>query len=225
MPSAISVFPLPKADGFPDDLRSAPTATSGSPSWSGRRRFFPTSSLRSAGSLRRATRPVPASHEHPAPSRRLDARPGRQPLVPREWAGSWCRSRRDRPDHAGRRHLRVPAPDGRYLPWRPDGRPRRRPLVHRVSRRRDRPDHDRRAPSPSSCCPRTTSDPGPLTVGPDGDLWFTDVSSAGNGAIGRITTAGAITEFPLPAGDGAPGLTVGPDGDLWFSDFSSAGPA
>jgi hypothetical protein len=30
----------------------------------------------------------------------------------------------------------------------------------------------------------------------------------------------AITEFPLPAGDVAPGnLTVGPDGNLWFTDF------
>ena len=36
-----------------------------------------------------------------------------------------------------------------------------------------------------------------LTVGPDGNLWFTEGSLAGP-AIGRITPAGAITEFPLP---------------------------
>jgi streptogramin lyase len=35
--------------------------------------------------------------------------------------------------------------------------------------------------------------------------------------IGRITTAGMITEFPLPTVDGQPeGITTGPDGALWF---------
>jgi len=37
--------------------------------------------------------------------------------------------------------------------------------------------------------------------------------------IGRITTAGAMTEFPLPSPNSAPrSLTVGPDGALWFTD-------
>ena len=63
-----------------------------------------------------------------------------------------------------------------------------------------------------------------LTVGPDGNLWFSEESTDGTspaspGAIGRITPAGTITEFPLPAGYGSPsGLTVGPDGNLWFSE-------
>ena len=40
-----------------------------------------------------------------------------------------------------------------------------------------------------------------ITMGPDGALWFTD---AGANNIGRITTAGAITEFPIPYVRGLP---------------------
>jgi virginiamycin B lyase len=55
-----------------------------------------------------------------------------------------------------------------------------------------------------------------ITAGPDGALWFTDTS---NNAIGRITTSGAITEYPLPTGNALPnGITVGPDGNLWFTE-------
>jgi streptogramin lyase len=64
-----------------------------------------------------------------------------------------------------------------------------------------------------------------LTVGPDGNLWFPEDypfiidGSSPPGKIGRITPAGALTQFPLPAGDGSPGdLTVGPDGNLWFPE-------
>ena len=56
---------------------------------------------------------------------------------------------------------------------------------------------------------------GPLfiTAGPDGNLWFTEAASN----IGRITTGGTITEFPLstPANRG---ITAGPDGNLWFTE-------
>ena len=51
-------------------------------------------------------------------------------------------------------------------------------------------------------------------MGPDGALWFTEYD--GN-KIGRITTAGAVTEFPIPtAGSQPSAMTVGPDGALWF---------
>ncbi len=58
-----------------------------------------------------------------------------------------------------------------------------------------------------------------IVNGPDGALWF-----GGSGAtkIGRITTSGVMTEFPLPQGFthdfGA--MVVGPDGALWFPMFS-----
>jgi virginiamycin B lyase len=61
-----------------------------------------------------------------------------------------------------------------------------------------------------------------ITAGPDGALWFTEaghgVASANDpGKIGRITTAGAISEFPIPVGSGPFGITAGPDGALWFT--------
>jgi virginiamycin B lyase len=55
-----------------------------------------------------------------------------------------------------------------------------------------------------------------ITSGPDGALWFTEDSV---NKIGRITTAGVITEFPVPtAGSGLRGITTGPDGALWFTE-------
>ncbi len=56
-----------------------------------------------------------------------------------------------------------------------------------------------------------------LTVGSDGNLWFTD---GGHHAIGRITTAGAITEYNsgLNSGPSPLGIAAGSDGNLWFTD-------
>ncbi len=57
-----------------------------------------------------------------------------------------------------------------------------------------------------------------ITKGPDGNLWFTQ--SSGN-KIGKISTAGIITEYSLPAGSSYPrGITAGPDGNLWFTEYS-----
>jgi virginiamycin B lyase len=54
--------------------------------------------------------------------------------------------------------------------------------------------------------PIPTSDSYPLgiTAGPDGALWFSESACCGNTAakIGRISTAGVITEFPIPTANG-----------------------
>jgi len=55
-------------------------------------------------------------------------------------------------------------------------------------------------------------------AGPDGALWFTELF--GN-KIGRITTAGDLTEYPLPGGP--VGITVGKDGQLYVALFSAPG--
>jgi virginiamycin B lyase len=61
--------------------------------------------------------------------------------------------------------------------------------------------------------------PTSITAGPDGALWFTEY--LGN-KIGRITTTGVITEYPVQmVGSelsqlGA--ITAGPDGALWFTE-------
>jgi len=58
--------------------------------------------------------------------------------------------------------------------------------------------------------------PQDIAVGPDGALWFTGWDDS---AIGRITTAGAITAYSLPTAFSYPmGITAGPDGALWFAE-------
>ncbi len=61
--------------------------------------------------------------------------------------------------------------------------------------------------------------PGFITTGPDGNLWFTEVY--GNN-IGRITLTGRVTEFPLPTPNSGPtGIATGADGNLWVTETCS----
>ena len=75
-----------------------------------------------------------------------------------------------------------------------------------------------------------------ITAGPDGNLWFMDQKKSGLYTIGKITVAGAITEYPtnLNAGVFIPNylywaeIAAGPDGNLWFvnpqlASFGGAG--
>jgi streptogramin lyase len=60
------------------------------------------------------------------------------------------------------------------------------------------------------------SHPFGITAGPDGNVWFTDASS---GKAGKITPAGAISEYATDK-DEPVGITAGPDGNLWFVEHS-----
>jgi virginiamycin B lyase len=67
--------------------------------------------------------------------------------------------------------------------------------------------------------PNAGSQPNGIVTGPDGNLWFTEVS--GN-RIGRMTPGGDLTEFSLPVnGQGQSSqpvaILVGPDRALWFT--------
>jgi streptogramin lyase len=56
-----------------------------------------------------------------------------------------------------------------------------------------------------------------IAAGPDGNLWFTE--GDGN-KIGRLTTSGSFTEYPVPTSNSRPyGITTGPDGNLWFAEY------
>lgn len=61
------------------------------------------------------------------------------------------------------------------------------------------------------------SHPHRLTVGPDGNIWFTE----SQGAIGKATPSGSITEYTAGLNpESAPGeIIAGPDGNLWFFDM------
>ena len=57
-----------------------------------------------------------------------------------------------------------------------------------------------------------------ITAGADGNLWFDE---SGGDQIGRITTNGTFTTFPLPSsGVGATGIALGPDGNIWFDEYN-----
>jgi virginiamycin B lyase len=65
--------------------------------------------------------------------------------------------------------------------------------------------------------PTIAAHAGGIKVGPDGALWFVETTTQ---QIGRISTEGVITEFPLEEGGIAEGqgfIAVGPDGALWFN--------
>jgi virginiamycin B lyase len=61
--------------------------------------------------------------------------------------------------------------------------------------------------------------PRDMVVGPDDALWFT---AGGTSAVGRLTTGGQLTEYPLPTpGSGPTGITLGSDGNLWVVENST----
>ena len=72
--------------------------------------------------------------------------------------------------------------------------------------------------------------PNDIVAGPDGAMWFTE-SAGGNpkggqsyfpASIGRLTTAGSYSSYPVPASarsvPGLDAITVGPNGNLWFTE-------
>lgn len=61
-------------------------------------------------------------------------------------------------------------------------------------------------------------DPYEITTGSDGALWFTN---HGNSSIGRITTAGVVTNYTDPSIAGPEGIAAGSDGALWFTNIES----
>lgn len=59
---------------------------------------------------------------------------------------------------------------------------------------------------------------GRLTLGPDGNVWFTELKH-----IAKISTTGKVTEFAYPDGNqsnyyGA--IATGPDGDIWATEYN-----
>ena len=73
--------------------------------------------------------------------------------------------------------------------------------------------------------PSTSTVPGDMTKGcwpreiapgPDGNLWFAEMSTS---KIGRITPQGEIKEFPIPTELSKPYCVVtGPDKNIWFTE-------
>ena len=78
--------------------------------------------------------------------------------------------------------------------------------------------------------PRPNSGPGDITVGADGALWFVELSGGMDGQVtdgnrvGRITTAGVVSEYLLPSTTPSPvNIALGPDGNIWYTQGSTVG--
>ena len=63
--------------------------------------------------------------------------------------------------------------------------------------------------------PSSDSQPISITLGPDGNFWFTEQNRS---QVARITPQGVITEFLTPTFSFPIGITSGPDGNIWFSE-------
>ncbi|MDX6254307.1 MAG: hypothetical protein QOJ11_641, partial [Frankiales bacterium] len=58
-----------------------------------------------------------------------------------------------------------------------------------------------------------------MAFGPDGKLWFTEGS---RNRIGRMTSAGVVTEFAIPTAHSQPfGIAVGPDENMYFTESAA----
>src|SRR2546422_9013068 len=64
--------------------------------------------------------------------------------------------------------------------------------------------------------PTANSNPVGITAGPDGNLWFTEDSSNANN-IGKVTTSGVFTEYPIPNGCCAVFITAAADDNICFA--------
>ena len=57
-----------------------------------------------------------------------------------------------------------------------------------------------------------------IAAGSDGNLWFAEYNPRANN-IGRVTTSGALTEFPIPTPRSEDiDIAAGADGNLWFTE-------
>ena len=54
---------------------------------------------------------------------------------------------------------------------------------------------------------------------PSGDLWFTIQHWDLTAEIGRITSSGVITTYPITASAFPRSICAGPDGNMWFTEF------
>src|SRR5712691_10941227 len=63
--------------------------------------------------------------------------------------------------------------------------------------------------------PTPNSQPIEITLGPDGNMWFTESNS---GKVAKVTPAGGITEFRTPTPSFPYDITAGPGGNVWFTE-------
>jgi streptogramin lyase len=66
-----------------------------------------------------------------------------------------------------------------------------------------------------------TNHPITLAIGPEGTVWFGAWGYYRANRVGRLTTSGRLSEFPIPHGSPY-SIAAGPEGRLWFGSFHGA---
>jgi streptogramin lyase len=66
-----------------------------------------------------------------------------------------------------------------------------------------------------------SSHPSQITVGPEGDLWFTEESTYSGSRVVRMTPTGEVTEHEVLEYSEPRGIALGPEGDLWFAEVNN----
>ena len=90
-------------------------------------------------------------------------------------------------------------------------------MIHRVRRGQNRPLRHPHPHLPGISIPTADSLPVVITPGRHRDLWFGE-SGTGD-KIGRITTGGRITEYPMPSPNaGLSGIALDRRGDVWATE-------
>ncbi len=75
-------------------------------------------------------------------------------------------------------------------------------------------------PLPTTPITNPPGGPEGITLGPDGNLWFSIQFSS---QIGRITPTGAVTVFDIPNVDAGPiDIARGPDNNMWFAEYGNS---
>jgi streptogramin lyase len=74
--------------------------------------------------------------------------------------------------------------------------------------------------APVQLVARGMVEPTGITLGPDGNIWFTNDVPQG-GSIGRITPGGVVSNFSGSGVLDPREITAGPDGALWFTNFGN----
>src|SRR6516165_849385 len=71
--------------------------------------------------------------------------------------------------------------------------------------------------------PTAGANPFGITVGPDGNVWFTENYISPANKVGMINpTTHTVTDFAVPTPNTLPfGITAGPDGNVWFTEHDN----
>ena len=144
--------------------------------------------------------------------------------APTATSGSPRTSQQDRADQPDDQAVaEIPIHTAGSIPWGSQPVPMAI-LVHRIQHQQDRRDQPNYPGSSTSSPPSARERSLDITVGPDGNLWFTESKRNNIGRLDPATGRSTSSPFPRPTFPNPGGdITLGPDGNLWFTEPHTSG--